>query len=160
MKVHVVLNDVAEVEHDLALRLVRFAERHAVEHDLYHTGHALARQCRQHLERLEPFTERYDARPPDATVRSPGVLERVRRGASDAIGRSEAAGLVLVHDMRDLYLGVQDAELAWVLLLQVARAVRDAELVETTSACHEAAAMRGKWLRTRLKESAPQIYAT
>jgi hypothetical protein len=160
MKVDLVLKDVTEAEQDLAQHLVRFAERHATEHDLYHTGHAVARQCRQHLELLEPFTARYDAPGPDSSVRSPGLLERVRHGASDALGRSEPAALVLVHDMRDLYLAVQDAELAWVVLLQVARAVRDAELLETATTCHEAAAMRGKWLCTRIKESVPQIYST
>jgi hypothetical protein len=48
----------------------------------------------------------------------------------------------------------------WVMLRQVALAVRDRELLEVANECHEAAEMRGKWLRTRIKESVPQVYAT
>ena len=41
-----------------------------------------------------------------------------------------------------------------------AQAVRDRELLQVVSVCHEAAEARGKWLRTRIKESAPQVLAT
>ena len=40
------------------------------------------------------------------------------------------------------------------------QAVRDRELLQVASLCHEEAAGRGKWLRTRIKESAPQVLAT
>jgi hypothetical protein len=46
-----------------------------------------------------------------------------------------------------------------VVLLQAAKARRDAELIETVTQCHEDTEMCGKWLRTRIKEAAPQVYA-
>ena len=52
------------------------------------------------------------------------------------------------------------AEIAWVILAQVAQAVRDRDLLVVVSECHEQAETRGKWLRTRIKESSPQILAT
>jgi hypothetical protein len=57
------------------------------------------------------------------------------------------------------YLAAQHAELAWVVLLQAAKAKRDAELIEVVTRCHEEAETCGKWLRTRIKEAAPQVYA-
>ena len=54
----------------------------------------------------------------------------------------------------------QEAEIAWVILAQAAQAVRDHELLQVASLCHEEAEARGKWLRTRIKESAPQVLAT
>jgi hypothetical protein len=64
-----------------------------------------------------------------------------------------------MSDVRDLYLAAQHAELAWVILLQAAKAKRDAELIDIVTSCHEETEMSGKWLRTRIKEAAPQVYA-
>jgi len=47
-----------------------------------------------------------------------------------------------------------------VILLQGARAARDGELVEFVSTCQEEAQQRWQWLRTRIKETSPQILAT
>jgi hypothetical protein len=160
VKVGRILEEVQDVERSLGEDLQRFAERHATEHDLYHTGRALAKECETHLERLAPFAERYSADPPGTFKEHGGLLERLRRGMADVMGRAEASGLVLVHDLRGMYLAVQESELMWVMLRQVALAVRDRELLEVANECHEAAEMRGKWLRTRIKESVPQVYAT
>ena len=49
------------------------------------------------------------------------------------------------------------AEIAWVILGQAAKAARDAELVTTAEQGLEEAERRWKWLRTKLKESSPQV---
>ena len=136
-------------------------ERHAVEHDVYHLGHTLAKQCADHLERLAPFAERYGASPAaDRVDESPGLLETLRHKSSELLGRSETSGLLLLRDLRNLYLTAQEAELAWIILAQAAQAVRDGELLREVTLCHEEAEMRGKWLRTKIKESAPQVLAS
>lgn len=161
MKVDRAIAEVRDAEQDLARHLLRFAERHAAEHDLYHTGHALAHECAALLSDLAPFAEQYGAAPPDLHAASSlGVFEQLRRAGSNVVARSEAAGIVLMGDLRRLYLAAQDAELAWVVLNQVAQAVRDGLLHDTVLHGHERAEARGKWLRTRIKESAPQVYAT
>jgi len=160
VKMHKAIEEVHEAEAALAKRLRATCERHASESDLYHLGHTLARRCAQHLQALAPFAQRYDAKPaPDDIDESPGLLETVRRKSAEVIGRSEVAGLLLMSDLRDLYLAAQHAELAWVILLQAAKAKRDAELIDIVTSCHEQTEMTGKWLRTRIKEAAPQVYA-
>src|SRR5206468_11282296 len=133
----------------------------AVEHDLYHLGHTLARRSEQHLQKLEPFAERYGAPPaPNGVGDGSALLETLRHKSSELLGRSEVTGMLLLRDLRNLYLTAQEAEIAWVILAQAARAVRDRELLQIASLCHEEAEARGKWLRTRIKESAPQALAT
>lgn len=161
MKLDKAIADVQDAESDLAKELRTIGERHAVEHDLYHLGHALARQCADHLERLTPFVERYGARARDEGVaESPSLLETLRHKSAELLGRSELSGVLLLRDLRNLYLTAQEAEIAWVILAQAAQAVRDRELLALVTVCHEEAEARGKWLRTRIKQSAPQVLAT
>lgn len=160
MNMNKAIEDVHDAEAEVAKRLRVTGERHASESDIYHLGHTLARQCAEHLRALAPFADRYGAKPaPDDVEASPGLLETARRKTGEVVGRSESAGLLLMTDLRELYLAAQHAELAWVVLLQAAKARRDAELIEVVTRCHEQAEMCGKWLRTRIKEAAPQVYA-
>ena len=155
------ISDVQAAETDMAKELRAIGELHAVEHDLYHLGHMLARQCAEHLERLTPFADRYGGdHAGDSAGESPRILETLRRKNAEFLGRSETSGLLLLRDLRNLYLTGQEAEIAWVILVQAAQAVRDRELLQMASFCQEGAEARAKWLRTRIKESAPQVLAT
>ena len=110
------------------------------------------------LRRLAPFADRHGASGGGRSVAdSTGVVETVRRRSGDLLGRSKASGLLLLKDLRALYLSVQAAEIAWVILVQAAKAARDSELLDTASSCHQEAETRGKWLRTRIKEASPQV---
>jgi len=84
------------------------------------------------------------------------LLERVRRAGSELLGREEASGPLLLSDLRGLYVVAHRAELAWVVLLQVARAARDQELVEAATQGRAEAERRWKWVRTKVKEATPQ----
>jgi hypothetical protein len=75
------------------------------------------------------------------------------------MGRSSATGLLLLDDLQETYLATQRAEIAWTVLMQAAKARRDAELVSTVSSAHEECEVTAKWLRTRIKVAAPQILA-
>jgi hypothetical protein len=158
MKLDKAIEDVQDAEAELAKELRVVGERHAVDHDVHHLGHTLAKQCADHLERLAPFAERYGASSADNHVhQSPGLLEALRHKSAELLGHSETSGLLLLRDLRNLYLTAQEAELAWVILAQAAKAVRDRELLDEVTRCHEEAEAHGKWLRTKIKESAPQI---
>ena len=154
------IEDVRDAEAELAAQLQIVAERHAVEHDIYHLGHTLAQQCADHVQQLTPFAETYGVTlHPERINESPGVLSTIRQKSAELIGRSEQPGLLLLRDLRHLYLTAQQAEIAWVILEQAAQAVRDAPLLHVAETCHEQAETCGKWLRSRIKESSPQILA-
>jgi hypothetical protein len=156
MRLDKAISDVQDAEADLAKELRRLGERHAVEQDLYHLGLTLARQCTEHVERLAPFAERYGTSG-RKVADSPGLLDTLRHASARLAGRSEMVGMLLLRDLRDLYLGAQEAEIAWVILGQAAQAARDADLLQVVSECQESAETRGKWLRTRIKVTAPQV---
>jgi hypothetical protein len=49
-----------------------------------------------------------------------------------------------------------ECDMAWTLVGQAARGVRDHELLEVVTACEGETEIQLKWLRTRMKEAAPQ----
>jgi hypothetical protein len=148
---------VQDAEASLADELRTLGDRHAGESDVYHVAHLLAGRCTEQLDRLLPHAQRYSARERRDTGRSPGPLERVRRLSSELLaGRPEPA-MLLLHDLRETYVSAHEAEIAWVILGQAAKAARDAELVTTAEQGLEEAERRWKWLRTKLKESSPQV---
>jgi hypothetical protein len=149
-------DEVCAAEAKLADELRTVGERHAADVDVYHVAHLLAVRCAQQLELLAPHAERYDVVVGTDVGESSSLLERVRWAASELVGREEVSGLLLLSDLRDLYLLAHRAELAWVVLLQVARAARDADLVAAATEGCEEAERRWKWVRTKVKESSPQ----
>jgi hypothetical protein len=151
VKIDAAIQDVVELELELAKSLVVVGDRHAGEHDLYQLGRTLARQCTARVERLEPFTDRYGGSA-DAVAAQPY--------GTRAKPRAEPAGLVLLRDLRELYLQAHAAEILWVALVQAAKAIRDADLVEVATTCQQEAETCGKWLRTRIKKASPQVFAT
>jgi hypothetical protein len=159
MKVQIAIDRVERSERELASELRSVAERHAADHDVYHLGHTLALHCGEHLAALHPFAERYGAHTEngDDVSTSPGFLEAVRHKASELLGRTEPAGLLLLRDLRELYMHAQEAEIDWVILMQTAAAARDPELLDVAAGCHQETESVGKWLRTRIKQTAPQV---
>jgi hypothetical protein len=50
----------------------------------------------------------------------------------------------------------QECEIDWEMVGQGAKAARDQDLLETVTECMEQTAVQVKWLKTRIKEAAPQ----
>jgi hypothetical protein len=157
-KVGIALERLQAAELDLADELRKVGERHAVEHAVYHLGHTLAKQCEEHVRLLRPFADRYDAprtHEPDDGHAWSGVLERLRHTASEAIGR-QPAGLLLLNDLRHLFLSAQDVGILWVMVAQAAQALRDPELLQVCTDCHTDTKAQMHWLLTKIKAAAPQ----
>jgi hypothetical protein len=68
--------------------------------------------------------------------------------------------VLLVKDLRETYVAAHRAEISWIVLQQAAKAARDSELLKVVGVCAEEAEQTWKWLRTRLKDSAPEALAT
>ena len=109
--------------------------------------------------RLRTVAERYGARAGEIDPDSPGLLESARHKGAELLGRSTLSGSALLHDLRGLYLAAQETEIAWLMLIQAAQAVRDAKLLAAAQPCHAETETCAKWARSRIKELAPQVYA-
>jgi hypothetical protein len=153
------ISQLYQSETDLADEYGRVADRHAAEHDVYHMGHQLAAQCQAHAERLRPFAERYggklrEVEPPELWESFMGM---VRRKNAELLGRSPKTGLLLLRDLRQLYLMAAEAEINWWMVRQGAMAARDSELAELFESCHEETWNQLKWIKTKVKEASAQV---
>jgi hypothetical protein len=133
-------------EENLAAAFREMAEGHAEEADVHHTCTKLAKRCDEHARRLAPFADRYGEEASD----EPDRLH------SEIFSGTRSGGLGLLRDLQDLYLMAAECDIAWTLVGQAAQGLRDRELLEVVVGCEGETAIMLKWLRTRLKQTAPQ----
>jgi len=131
---------------DLGRAFREVAEAHADEPDVAHQCARLARRCDLHAERLEPFAARYGEDAPDEPDRLHAELFRGPR----------SGGLGLLRDLHDLYLMACHCDMAWTVVGQAAQGARDTELYAVVEQFEGETAIQLKWLRTRMKQAAPQ----
>ena len=131
---------------DLADAFREVGSAHAAEADVFHICRRLAKQCDEHGARLRPFAERYGEDAPEEPDRLHGELFTGTR--EGPIG--------LLRDLHDLYLMCALADMAWTLIGQAAQGVRDEALLEVVERCERETATQMRWLRTRMKQAAPQ----
>ena len=131
---------------NLAAAFREVADGHPDEVDVVHTCNRLAQECDRHAEQLAPFVERYGEDPP----------EEPDRLHSEIFKGSRSGGLGLLRDLQDLYLMAAECDVSWTLVGQAAQGLRDDELLEVVQADEQRTALQLKWLRTRMKEAAPQ----
>jgi hypothetical protein len=133
-------------ELNLAEGFRKVGEAHAEEADVYHTCNTLAEQCETHAEKLQPFVERYGEEAPE----EPENLYH------ELFGETRSGGLGLLRDLQDLYLMANASDISWTMIGQAAQGARDRELLETVNTYVGQTATQIKWLKTRMKQAAPQ----
>jgi hypothetical protein len=65
--------------------------------------------------------------------------------------------LGLLRDLQDLYLMAHFCDITWTMIGQAAQGARDRELLEVVETCEGETATQIKWLKTRMKQAAPQV---
>ena len=133
-------------EGTLASSLRAVAEGHAAEVDVFHLCHQLAGQCDQHDKVLAPVAERYGEQ-------RQAEPERLR---AEGLAEVRSGPLGLLRDLHDLYTLAAFVDISWTMVGQAARGERDHELLGVVSACEQETRTQMAWLRTRLKQAAPQ----
>jgi hypothetical protein len=180
MKLGLAIQQVRSAEQDLAEELRKVGERHKTDQEVYYLSRTLADIARRNVERLAPFQESYpisgDAggsglfgklREKGAeaveTVSGgsaggvSGLLDRASEKGSEMAGRRPESGLLLLHDLRELYALASEASINWVILGQGAQAVKDRELLQATKECHPDTLRTLKWTNTMIKHVSPQV---
>jgi hypothetical protein len=105
-----------------------------------------ARRCARQAETLAPFFERYEAGASEPSAR---LHRTLFDGASDG-------PLGLLRDLHDLYLMTCDCDISWTMVAQGAQGARDAALLEVVRASEPHTAIQVAWIRSRMKQAAPQ----
>ncbi|MEH0844391.1 hypothetical protein V6U81_18585 [Micromonospora sp. CPCC 205711] len=125
---------------------VEVGQAHREEPDVFHTCEKLATQCRQHAEKLAPFAHRY-------AEDAPAEPDRLH---SELFSGTRTGGIGLLRDLQDLYLMAAECDICWAVVGQAAYGARDEELLAVVRTCEGETAVQLKWLRTRMKQAAPQ----
>jgi hypothetical protein len=160
-KLELLLGRLHAAEVDLGDEWRKVAERHATDHDVWHIGHQLAEQCRARAESVRAIGERHDI-----SIREPHeapwdtLLATVRRVGAEAVGRRPETGLLLLMDLRGIYTAAHEVDLYWIMLAQVAQALRDRQTLSEVDGLHRQLLTQIKWIKTKTKEATPQILAT
>jgi hypothetical protein len=158
MKIGLAIQQVSSAESDLAEELERVGERHKTDQEVYHLTTTLANISHRNIEVLARFQERYPI--PGGAEGSdgePGLLGRLREKGAELVGRRPETGLLLLRDLRKLYVLASEVSINWVILGQGAQAAKDRELLQATKVCHPDTLRTLKWTNTKIKETSPQV---
>ncbi len=151
------LRELHSGEGRLAVELRTVSDRHHTEHEVYHVARDLERWSREHVRRLADAGGRYGLDLRDEPHEPSHLLSAVRDKAADALGRHPEPGLLLLRDLRTLYLLAADNSLGWEMLAQAAQATRDGELLDLVTACHPQTLRQVRWANTLIKTLSPQV---
>jgi hypothetical protein len=131
---------------NLADAFRQVGDAHREEPDIYHLCRQQAQKCDTHAQRLQPFAQRYAEDAPKEPDRLHSELFRGTR----------TGGIGPLRDLQDLYLMTAECDICWTVVGQAAQGVRDHELLDVVTGCEGETAVQLKWLRTRMKQAAPQ----
>ena len=147
MKLPVYLSLLAESEKTLARSFRQVAEAHGDEPDVRALCQTLAAQCDAHETRLRPVIGRFGGGTVD---------DEPERLHAQTLGEPRTGPLGLLRDLQDLYLLANLADITWTMITQAAQALADHELLDVVTACEKESAVQVQWLKTRMKQAAPQ----
>lgn len=136
MKIGPLLAHLDELEMAYAETLRQWAERYS-EEDVYHQCLTFAVTADQAATRLAPLRQRY-------------------RGEAEWKTVSPGHGQMLLEELRSLYLLAHEVASTWIMALQAAKAVRDAELKQVADDRYTETETQARWFLTKIKTGAPQ----
>ena len=131
---------------ELARALREVGEAHQDEPDVATLCRQQAQRCDERAEELAPFAERYGMDAPDEPERLHSELFRGTR----------TGGLGLLRDLQDLYLMAAECDICWTVVAQAAQGAREQDLLAVTGRGSADAERQLAWVRTRMKQAAPQ----
>jgi hypothetical protein len=160
-KLPLVLRELHRSETSLGRTLLAVADRHHVEHEVFHLARDLARWPREHVRRLADVGHDHGLTlDPEPRWTVPDRVAAVLRRGSDALGRRPEPGLLLLADLRRLHRKAAGVSLDWELLAQAAQGMKQQRLLELAQSCHPETLRIMQWSNAHLKVMSPQIIAS
>jgi hypothetical protein len=157
VKIGLALEELHRSENHLAHQLLAVAERHKVDHEIFYVGRDLATWSQDHVRRLAAFGDRYGVDLDPEPVGEPRILAKLSEAVSDRLGRRSAPALLLLRDLRSIFIHASGVSADWEMVAQVAQGVEDTQLLTLAQRCHPQNLRQARWANSRIKESATQI---
>ncbi|AWZ23462.1 hypothetical protein CEJ39_04035 [Rhodococcus pyridinivorans] len=159
-KVSLAIRELHRSENDLATELLRTADRHKVDHEIFHVARDIADWSQQHVRELARAGHDYDLDLDDEPQGVHEVLAEVRRKGSEMLGRRHTPSVLLLRDLRTVHRMAAGVSLDWEILAQTAQALSDRELLALSERCHPQTLRQLRWANAKLKEIAAQTVIT
>lgn len=154
------LTHVHRAENQTHQHLLRMAETHLAEHEIHHVALDIADWSGENVRLLSDAAQD-NGIDLDEEPEAPNRLAQKARAMTSALsGRRAETGILLLHDLRELYLRASDSSIHWEMLAQIAQAKRNVELLGLAERCHPQTLRQIRWANTMLKTQTPQILAS
>jgi hypothetical protein len=157
------LEQIHDAELELSDDCQAMAERHETDREVYDLCHRVARQSAEHAERVRPLADRYGEHIEEADDEGPDPwrveLDSMRHRVSELLHRRPASPMVVLHDLRRLFLAAENVAILWVTAEEGARAAGDDELLQLAGECRAETERQAEALVAQIKMTAPQALA-
>jgi hypothetical protein len=145
-------------ENALGKQLLEIAARHRTDHEVHHVARDLADWSRANLRQIAQVAAEHGLQLDDVAD-EPNRLSALTEALSSMIGRRPELGLMLLEDLRDLYLMASENSLAWEMLAQHAQAAHERDVLALAGRCHPQTLRQIRWTNTMIKTLSPQVLA-
>jgi hypothetical protein len=146
-------------EQDIVEFLLAMGDRHRTDHEVFHVSRDLARWSQENLAQIADVAAQHGM-DLDAEAGRPSMLSKMTETAANLMGRRPEPGVLLLEDMRELYLRASGNSLAWEMLAQHAQAKQEKDILDMTSRCHPQTLRQIRWANSMLKTLSPQVLSS
>ncbi|GER23965.1 hypothetical protein NCCP1664_24600 [Zafaria cholistanensis] len=157
MKIGLALEELHRAENDLAQELLQVSERHKADHEIYHLGRDLAGWSHRHIRQIAEIGRNYGLDLDPEPESESAWAERIREKGAELLGRRSHAALLLLRDLREIYMKAAGVSADWDLLGQAAQGIKHTDLLDVAQRCHPDTLRQMHWAHAKLKEEATQI---
>jgi hypothetical protein len=157
VKIGLVLHELHRSENDLAQELLQVSERNKVDHEIYHLARDLAGWSQRHVVQIAEIGKNYGQDLDPEPKGELGLAARLREKGSELVGRQGPAGLLLLRDLRGIYMKASGVSVDWEMLAQAAQGIKHTDLLDVTKQCHPDTLRQVRWAKAHLKEASTQI---
>ena len=156
MRIGAVLKDLHHDENELGRTLLRVADEHRADHEVYYVGRDLAQWCTRHVSDIAAIAGQFGEDLDPSPDGSPSVVDEARRWMSERSGRSSQMELVMVRALREIYLRASSVLTDWEMIGQAAQAIVHDELLDLATRCQAETKRQAAWANSKIKESSTQ----
>jgi hypothetical protein len=157
--ISLVLEQVHSSESDVVGHLTMMMEHHSAEHEVFHVAHDVRTWSIEHVRLIADEGRRHGVTL-DSKPNAPSEVRHWKEAAAKLLGRRPETGVLLLDDMRELYLLASTSSLNWEVCAQLGQALRDEGLLGLATRCHPQTLRQVRWANTMLKIQSPQVLAS
>ena len=157
MKIGLVLRELHRSENDLAHELLQVADRHRVDHEVYYVARDLAVWSQRHVTEIAAIAGDYGEDLDPEPHGESNVAQRALDKASELAGRAKTPGLLMLRDLREVYMKASGVSADWEMLAQAAQGVGHTDLLAVVQRCHPDTLRQVRWANAKLKETSTQV---